>query len=75
MNEDTGVNCHPHVSKGELQRHQVNVMNKTEYVLFKNGGVKIQQDMLIVGIPLVELHDNGRLMEIMLIQVDKGVKC
>ena len=45
--------------KGESQRHQVNVMNKTEYVLFEDGGMEIQQDMLIVSVPLVELHDNG----------------
>ena len=52
MNEDTRVNCHPCISKGESQRHQVNVMNKTEYVLFEDGGMKIQQDMLIVSIPV-----------------------
>ena len=52
MNEDTGVNCHPHISKGESQRHQVNAMNKTEYVLFVDGGSKVQQDMLIINIPV-----------------------
>ena len=52
MNEDTGVNCHPCISKGESQRHQVNAMNKTEYVLFRDGDAKIQQDMLFVSIPV-----------------------
>ena len=51
-NEDTGVNCCPHVLKGESQRHQINAMNKIEYISFGDGNAKIQQDMLIVGIPL-----------------------
>ena len=37
--------------KGKSQRHQVNAMNKTEYILFKDWGSKIQQDMLIVSVP------------------------
>ena len=49
-------------------------MNKTEYVLFEDGDTKIQQDMLIVSIPLVELRDDGGLTGIMLIQVGKGMK-
>ena len=72
VNEDTRVNSHPHISKGESQRHQVDVMNKTEYIEFENGDTKIQQDMLIVSIPLVELCDVGRLTRIMLIQVGNG---
>ena len=50
VDEDTGVNSHPHVSKDEIARHQVKQLNKTEYVSFGNGGLKIQQDMLIVSV-------------------------
>ena len=45
--------------KGELQRHQVNAMNKTEYISFEDGDVKIQQDRLFVSVPFAELRDNG----------------
>ena len=47
-------------------------MNKTEYVSFGDGDMKIQQDMLIVSVPLVELHDDSGLTRIMLIQAGKG---
>ena len=66
------VNNHPCISKGKITRHQVKQLNKTEYVLFRDGGMKIQQDMLFVSIPIVELHDNGRLMRITLIQAGEG---
>ena len=38
--------------KGESQGHQVDAMNKIEYISFVDGGAKIQQDMLDVSIPL-----------------------
>ena len=41
-----------HIEKGKLQRHQVNAMNKIEYISFGDGDTKIQQDMLIVSVPL-----------------------
>ena len=51
-NDNTRVNSHPCISKGKIARHQVKQLNKTEYVSFGDGGMKTQQDMLIVSIPL-----------------------
>ena len=53
-------------------RHQVKQLNKIEYIKFKDGGMKIQQDMLFVSVSIVELHDYGGLTKIMHIQVGEG---
>ena len=71
-NEDTGINCHPHISKGESQRQQVNAMNKTEYVLFVDGGTKIQQNMLFVSVPVCWTAWQWWVNKNMLIQAGKG---
>ena len=39
--------------KGESQGHQVNAMNKIEYISFGEGDVKVQQDMLVVSVPFL----------------------
>ena len=51
VNEDTGVNCHPHISKGKSQGHQVDAMIKIEYISFGDGDTKFQQDRLVVSVP------------------------
>ena len=61
--------------KGETLRHQVKTLDEIGYIKSKDGGLKIQQDMLVVSVPLVELCDDGGQMKIMLIQVGKGVEC
>ena len=45
--------------KGKMLRHQVKKLDKIEYIKSRDGDMKIQQDMLIVSIPLVELCDDG----------------
>ena len=40
--------------KGETLRHQVKMLDKIGYIKSKDGGLKIQQDMLIVSIPLCQ---------------------
>ena len=45
--------------KGESQRHQVNAINKIEYISFGDGDAKIQQDRLFVSIPFAELRDDS----------------
>ena len=57
-----------------MLRYQVKTLNKIEYIKSRDGDTKIQQDMLIVSIPLVELHDDSRLTENTLIQAGKGVE-
>ena len=37
--------------KGESQRHQVNAINKIEYISFVDGDAKLQQDRLVVSVP------------------------
>ena len=37
--------------KGESQGHQVDAMNKIEYISFVDGDAKIQQDRLVVSVP------------------------
>ena len=52
MNEDTVVNSHQRVSKrANREGHQVDAMNKIEYISFEDGDAKIQQDMLVVSVP------------------------
>ena len=62
INENTGVNCHPHISKGETLIHQVETLDEIKYIKSKDGDTKIQQDRLFVSIPLIELRDDSRKM-------------
>ena len=38
--------------KGEMLKHQVKMLDKIGYIESQDGDTKIQQDMLVVSIPL-----------------------
>ena len=60
--------------KGESQRHQVNAMNKTEYISFGDGNAKIQQDRLFVSVPLLNCATMAGKREFTLFKVGKVVE-